>query len=186
MLTSLLSMSLILSIDSFGVGITYSIRNIKIGIKSKLVLFCTTFFITFLSISIGIMLFNFLPQFLPNMLGSFLLVFMGIWIIFSDILKDPSLSDVDKSQSIDSKEAISLGFAMSADSLICGISYSMLSGFSTVFPVLVSVFQILFLSVGELLGKKIKSIVSLPPCIWNIISGTLLIIFGMLKLFKNI
>ena len=182
MLINLLAFAITLSIDSFGVGLTYGIRNIKIGIKPKLVLFCISFFITLISVSIGIFIFNFMPNWLPQILGSILLVFMGLWIIFANILKDPSLSDADNSQTIDSKEAISLGLAMSADSLICGVSFSMISGFSLIFPILTAVFQLLFLSVGIILGKKIKSIKFFSPTIWNRISVILLILFGISKL----
>ena len=191
MLSSLILFAITLSIDSLGVGITYGIRNIKVGTYEKLILFTMSFIIVLFSSSIGLIFLNFLPESFSNILGGFSLALMGIWIIWQtlkedtgvvEILKDPSLSDFDGSQTIDSKEAIYLGFAMSADSLICGIGLSMMSNFSMLFPILVATFQLLFLSSGIVLGKKIKSISSFSPAIWSRIAGILLILLSIIKI----
>lgn len=51
------------------------------------------------------------------------------------------------------------------------------------FPVFVAGFQLIFLSLGSFLGKKIVSTIKLPKNIWSIISGILLILIGIYKLF---
>lgn len=191
MLINLLIFAITLSIDSLGVGITYGIRNIKIALKSILILLLISFTLTLLSISIGLALFKYLPVWFPNLLGCLLLTFMGIWIFvksfkqgngITDILNNPTLSDYDDSKSIDGKESLSLGLAMSTDSLICGVGLSMVNSFSLLFPFLVAIFQIAFLSLGMILGKKIKSTSSLSPTIWSKVSGIILILFGIVKL----
>lgn len=109
---------------------------------------------------------------------SFFIKFLGITI---KIIKDPVNSDLDKSNKIDSKEALFLGLALSIDSICIGIGSSIIGINNLLFPFMISFFQILFLSLGSLLGKKINKICNLPQNIWSITSGILLIILGILK-----
>ena len=109
---------------------------------------------------------------------SFFIKFLGITI---KIIKDPVNSDLDKSNKIDSKEALFLGLALSLDSICIGIGSSIIGINNLIFPFIISFCQILFLSIGSLLGKKINKICNLPQNIWSITSGVLLIILGILK-----
>lgn len=99
------------------------------------------------------------------------------------IIKDPIYSDLDGSCSIDIKEAIFLGLALSSDSIGTGIGFSMLGATSFLFPVLAATFQLAFLSIGNCIGKRISSITKLPSSFWNILSGSILIIVSLLKWF---
>ena len=110
---------------------------------------------------------------------SFFIKCLGITI---KIIKNPSSSDLDKSNVIDSKEALFLGLALSLDSLCIGIGFSMLNTFSMIFPVLTSCFQLFFLSLGNYCGKKLYSFSKLPDNIWSTISGILLIMIGFCKI----
>lgn len=83
---------------------------------------------------------------------SFFIDFLGITI---KIIKNPTSSDLDASNSIDGKEALFLGFALSLDCFCIGSCASVLGINSFVFPLLISVFQLVFLSTGNLLRKKI-------------------------------
>lgn len=106
----------------------------------------------------------------------FFIKFLGITI---QIIRDPISSDLDNSHKIDSKEAIYLGIALSLDSVCIGIGGSILGLGSILFPFLVATFQIIFLTFGRFLGKKILKISTLSPSIWNKISGILLISIGI-------
>ena len=109
----------------------------------------------------------------------FFIKFLGITI---QIIKDPSYSDLDKSNKIDGKEAMYLGIALSLDSIGIGIGSSIMTSNLFLFPLLASIFQLLFLSVGSFLGKKIRDISNIPQNIWSIISGALLIFIGFSKI----
>ena len=109
---------------------------------------------------------------------SFFIKFLGITI---KIIKDPVSSDFDKSNKIDSKEALFLCFALSIDSLCVGIGGSIVGINTYVFPFLVGFFQLFFLKTGNFLGKKLYSFSKLPSNIWSIISGILLITLGIIK-----
>ncbi len=110
---------------------------------------------------------------------SFFIKFLGITI---KIIKNPISSDFDYSNSIDSKEALFLGLALSLDSFCIGVGGSIIGISSMLFPLLIASFQLLFLSVGNFLGRKLNKLSHLPDNIWSIISGFLLIIIGLIKL----
>ena len=110
---------------------------------------------------------------------SFFIKCLGITI---KIIKNPTSSDFDKSNVIDSKEALFLGLALSLDSFCIGIGFSMINTFSIIFPLLTSCFQLFFLSLGIYCGKKLYSFSKLPDNIWSTISGIFLIIIGFCKM----
>ena len=219
MLLNCLFLAISSSIDSLGIGITYGIKNTKITIGAKSILFFISFFISIISIYFGNLLKYIFPDFLIHYLGSFLLILMGLFMCFQSvkvskqeykiendknlkisdtekiysffikclgitikIIKNPSSSDLDKSNVIDSKEALFLGLALSLDSFCIGIGFSMLNTFSIIFPLFTSCFQLFFLSLGNYCGKKLYSFSRLPDNIWSTISGILLIIIGFCKM----
>ena len=219
MLLNCLFLAISSSIDSLGIGITYGIKNTKITIGAKSILFFISFIISIISIYFGNLLKFIFPDFLIHYLGAFLLILMGLFMCFQSlkkskrddivknsknlemsdtekiysffikclgitikIIKNPSSSDLDKSNVIDSKEALFLGLALSLDSLCIGIGFSMLNTFSMIFPVLTSCFQLFFLSLGNYCGKKLYSFSKLPDNIWSTISGILLIMIGFCKI----
>ena len=218
MLLNCLFLAISSSIDSLGIGITYGIKNTKITIGAKSILFFISFIISIISIYFGNLLKFIFPDFLIHYLGAFLLILMGLFMCFQSlkkskrddivknnknlemsdtekiysffikclgitikIIKNPSSSDLDKSNIIDSKEALFLGLALSLDSFCIGIGFSMLNTFSIIFPLLTSCFQLFFLSLGNYCGKKLYSFSKLPDNIWSTISGMLLIIIGFCK-----
>ena len=168
MLLNCLFLAISSSIDSLGIGITYGIKNTKITLFAKFILFLVAFTISTISIYFGNILKYFLPDFIIDYLGSFILIFMGFFMCFqalrnnkkdckisSDtnlndtekiysffikclgitikIIKNPTSSDLDKSNTIDSKEALFLGLALSLDSFCIGIGFSMINTFSIYF-----------------------------------------------------
>lgn len=219
MLLNCLFLAISSSIDSLGIGITYGIKNTKITMGAKSILFFISFLISIISIYFGNLLKYIFPDFLIHYLGSFLLMLMGLFMCFQSlkvskqeykikdvqnlkisdtekiysffikclgitikIIKNPSSSDFDKSNIIDSKEALFLGLALSLDSFCIGIGFSMINTFSIIFPLLTSCFQLFFLSLGNYCGKKLYSFNKLPDNIWSTISGILLMIIGFCKM----
>lgn len=110
---------------------------------------------------------------------SFFIKFLGITV---KIIKDATSSDLDNSKKIDSKEALFLSIVLSIDSICVGIGGGIIDLNNYIFPILIGVFQLFFLSLGTFLGKKIYKFTNLPNNIWSIISGVLLIFLGILKL----
>lgn len=106
--------------------------------------------------------------------------FLGITI---QIIRNPISSDLDGSKRIDVKEALYIGICLSIDSFCVGICGSIIGYSSFLFPIFVATFQLVFLSVGRLLGEKISSITKIPENIWNVLSGVLLICIGISRFF---
>lgn len=182
------------SIDSLGIGITYGIKNTKILLIGKIILFIISITITYLSIYLGNFIQTIFPNFLTILIGNYILIFMGIYICFealksknnfSNIFNDPISSDLDNSKIIDPKESLFLAIALSLDSFCIGIGGSITEINLNLFPILVSMFQLVFLSIGTHLGIHINKFYKFPQNICSIISGLLLISIGILKLVLN-
>lgn len=172
--TILLALSV--SIDSLGIGITYGIRNTKITFASKIVLFIVSIFFTLCSFFLGKYINSILSGFLTRIISSCILIILGI-IIFIN----PIPFDFDGSKAIDTREAFFLGTCLSLDSVCVGIGSS-IGGLSNLyFPLLVACFQLIFLSLGFLFGKRIVKNSDISDKVWNIISGGIIVAFGIMK-----
>ena len=212
MLFSIILLSLSTSIDSFGIGITYGLRNLKITKFAKFVLFVISICITYFAIFIGRNLGLILSPIMSKLIGAFILIIIGqifkkndnkiprklqndqntdkkfykLFIRFLGItihiIKDPISSDLDSSCVIDTKEALYLGFSLSLDSFCIGLGISILGYALIVFPILVALFQLIFLSIGTSIGKHICKKSNIPDNIWNLISAILLITIGISRL----
>lgn len=208
MLISSLFLALSSSIDSLGIGITYGIKNTKISYMGKVVLFVISFSISILSVWFGDMIKNIFSDFTTKLIGGIILISMGFFVCFQaihknkpsnkkdekiyslfidflgitiKIIKNPTSSDLDASNSIDSKEALFLGVALSLDCFCIGTCGSMIGISSLLFPLFISVFQLVFLSCGNFLGKKLHQLSNLPDNIWSIFSGVLLVLIGVFR-----
>ncbi len=210
-----LFLALSLSIDSIGIGITYGLRNTYIPLLSKLILFLISVIFTTIALLLGNLITYILPDNIANYIGSFILVFIGFWILFQifhsskndnvnleninkdkiytlfikflgitiQIIKHPNSSDFDNSKIIDFREAFFLGIALSIDSISVSIGSGITGMNSFLFPLLVATFHIAFLFLGSFLGKKISGINLIPDYICNVISGVLLVLIGVSRLF---
>ena len=208
--TSLL-LSIAVSIDALGIGITYGIRNTKISNISKYVLFFIFFIVAVLSTYFGSLLNNLFSPFVSNFIGFIILVFMGLWIIYTTItpkklnkskpknkkydfilkplgititiIKDPILSDLDNSNNISPKEAFYLAIALSLDVFSVGLGAGVSGITSLIFPLLSASFQVLFISLGSMFGKYIYNRFKISEKFWNVLSAIILIVIGFSRIF---
>lgn len=175
------------SLDSLGIGVTYGIKKTKISNISKFILFAISCLISFASILLGDFLTNIFSVFISNLISGCVLIFIGFTMILKSIFDSKNFEnnyyDFNNSNLIDPKEAVALGLALSLDSFGIGVSYSLTTSNCFIFPFLIGIFQIIFLSLGSFLGKKINNISNLPDFICSIVSGILLILFGIFRLY---
>lgn len=165
MLSSII-LALSVSLDSFGIGITYGVKNAKIHFVSKLILALMSICFTSASFFIGNFLNNiFYLENLAEIISASIFIIIGIFVII-----DPIPFDFNHSNGIDVKEAFVLGLALSLDSLFIGISSSIGGFYNFYFPFLVASFQLMFLSFGSFLGKKIVSNFKVPDKALNLVS----------------
>lgn len=208
MLLYIVMLSLSLSIDAFGIGISLGLRSIKFSFIPMAATAVLSFLVTLFAVLFGRTASAFLPLSYIPLISSFMLIFIGIWIIFQaikketpkkevsnnsihtfiikslgitvNIIRTPVSCDIDGSKNIDLKEALYLGTALSLDSFGAGFASGMSEIFSPLIPVFSATGQILFITLGILCGKHLKSFKK--DNLFSIISGIIIIIIGIFKL----
>jgi len=204
-LLSIFLFALALSLDGFGMGLSYGLRKIKIVFSSLLIICLSSAMAIIVSMLFGEMLGSFLSERTASFLGACILIIVGIWIslqnyflnlvgphiysldvpqlgIVINILKEPVQADLNRSGEIDFKEAFLLGFALAMDALGAGFGAA-LAGYSFLWtPLMVAVIEFIMINAGVLLGKKLcfsdlqKGITLIP--------GGMIIILGLTKLIR--
>ncbi|MDA8226749.1 MAG: sporulation membrane protein YtaF [Desulfitobacterium hafniense] len=194
------------SLDNLGVGISYGIQNINIGILSNLIIAIICFSFSMFGIVFGKWVSTFFPGILPVLLGAFILFVIGIRIVLlakprkrtdSEIgenshnigkvnLQKPESFDANKNKNIELGEAMLLGIALSANALTNGLSAG-LFGFS---PLAISVMASIgsFVSVwsGVTLGRKVVNIRIGSFTIGQfstMLSGVIILLIGLKNIF---
>ncbi|CAM3930667.1 sporulation membrane protein YtaF [Cohnella lubricantis] len=138
------------SIDNLGVGISYGIRGIRIGLLSNLVMAVVCFICSEAGIRFGGWLSAVLPGVMPVAIGAFMLTIIGFRIILMAIprtppsgqaegakrrkagnrlermLQNPETADFDRSGEIGIGEAVVLGIALSANAITNGLGAGLL------------------------------------------------------------
>ncbi len=206
MLESLL-LVLSLCIDAIAASFAYGTNKIKIPFTSgALMSIISTIFLVF-SLLLGSWIKTFLPINLTSFISFSLLLILGISTLFEGLLKnflnkkaentnhiefkifdfklilnvyaDATKADLDHSKSLNTKEAIYLGIALSLDSIVVGLGFGLTS---------INLFQIVPLSLilnslaifsGALLGKKFADSLAVDIS-W--LSGLILIILAIINI----
>ena len=171
-----------LSADAVVFGLSFGMKDIKIPLYS-LFLMTAVGFLT-VGLLLGEIVFSLVP--IGESLGAFILVGLGIWLICDsddgakDVINHPEKIDIDNSRIIEPVEAIITGFALSVDSVSVCLGYGASGKNSVVLPILVTLFQIIFLYGGIIMSKKIR-LKTRVNCI-TLISGLIIMIIGLYKL----
>ena len=182
MILNCIILALSASIDSLGIGITYGIKNTKIKILSNFILFTISFCTTCGSIFLGHYISVLFSPMFSKTLGSSFLIILGIYTIYK-VLNSCSVNyDIDDSNSIDKKEAIFLGLALSVDSVCVGIGCGIIGINDLILPILIATFQLIFLNSGNLVAKKIIKEIKIPEQTLSICSGIVLIFVGIMRI----
>jgi putative sporulation protein YtaF len=101
--------------------------------------------------------------------------------IVIQVLKRPTLGDLDHSGSISMKEAILIGFALSMDAFGAGISASILGYSPLILALLVCILNIVFIGLGLKAGNLLSKTKAVKKA--TVIPGTILICLGITKMF---
>jgi putative Mn2+ efflux pump MntP len=78
---SLLVLAFAVSLDGFGVGVTYGLRRIRIPLLSVLIIACCSGLIIYLSMQVGGWLTGFLSEFVARLIGACVLILIGGWAL---------------------------------------------------------------------------------------------------------
>lgn len=211
MYIAILLFAVSMSIDALGVGTTYGLKKIKIGVFPKLLMSLLSFLYSGTAMWLGGLFAEFLPKNIGSLASGLMLGGIGIYTFYNairscykktnetiqkpqipkkqrvlhrfikplgisvTIIKHPTAADFDHSRSIDWKESLYVGLALSFDAIGAGIGYSLNGETSWLLPVLVGLFQFLFLSIGCVLGKKINQLPWLNPKIPAFLPGIIML-----------
>lgn len=188
---NLLSIVIAVSLDGFGVGITYGMRKIRITLGGLFMIMCCSGVIVVTSMTIGHIIRNIISPTITTMIGSFILIALGVFVFVSialpistkkrknkallteksrlhhlkTIMSDPTKADKDKSGIISTSEAFILGTALALDAFAAGLGASMLGYNPIITALLIATMSGLFLSSGIKLGNllsKNKTLAKLP------------------------
>lgn len=204
----LLLLSISLSIDAFTIGTSCALGGIKASWKSRLIICAISVIIMGASVLCGETMARLISQDAAKYIGCGMLCILGIYIILGsirknkkskkkrnitlalkplgitiNIIREPSTCDIDKSNTIDSKEACYIGTALSIDSVGAGVSMGV-SGASAVSAAgLCGICQLIFLCAGLFLGRKLRGIERISQKTLTRISGIIIIAIAVIKLF---
>lgn len=214
MLFQLIFLALALSVDSFGIGVSYGVRKISLSPVSILIISLMSLGFSTISVFFGNLISIIFSEKITSFISIVILILMGLFIIkkgvesedenkikelkiksnkkiFSlfikslgitiSVIKTPSSCDLDNSKIIEHKEAFYLGTALSIDCIGVGIAVSSFNSYSFLFPILIVIFQIIFLNTGVFIGKKLN-LKKLNESSLSIISGIILILIGGLRI----
>jgi len=104
---------------------------------------------------------------------------LGITI---QVIRNPIEVDLDKSGTIDLRESILLGFALSLDAIGVGIGSALAGCQSILIPFAVGLFQLIFLYTGLFIGNRITAYNRINKKIISIAPGILLMALGISRL----
>jgi len=231
---SLMLLALAVSLDGFGVGVTYGLRKIRIPFLSVAIICCVSGLIILLSMQIGVWMSGFVHPNVAKDIGAFILMGIGVWALYQlfmqkkdedpgldsndgeesvsaagrseaseappvavtakeivyielkrfglviQILRKPSIADMDRSGNISAYEATLLGLALSLDAFGAGIGAALI-GFT---PWLTA--AVITLSSGIFLGFGLRIGFRYAEMKWvrrlSVLPGFVLIVMGIMKL----
>ncbi len=201
MILSSLLFSLSFNLDNIVIGAAYGIKKIKIGPAANLIIAVITSVGTYLSMSLGTYISNFLPISTANTIGSLSVVILGLYFLIQSIvkladktkpkelaLKDVSdmmeyaqESDRNKNGKIDFKEACAVAVGLMLNNLGTGIAASITKvnvPLTIIATFALSLVTVLF---GEMIGTRAlgKVLGKYAP----LFSGLLLIALGVFEYF---
>lgn len=206
----LIILSVALSIDGFGVGVTLGMRNMKIPFKSIVVIStCSA-----ISLGVAMLIGQFIGQHISpsaaEKTGGIILILLGVWLVFQffkkdketadirtkekmifnfefksfgvviNILQKPTDVDFDQSGTINGIEALVLGVALSLDAFGAGIGAAMIGISPVILALAIGSMSSIFIWSGLHSGRLLAK----SKLVQNLsfLPGVLLIIIGILKL----
>lgn len=192
------------SLDGFGVGVTYGIRKIHVPLHALSIIMLCSGLVVLFSMTMGSMFSAFISPQLAKILGGCILISLGIFSLyrmiqskvissddhqktdrkkhrFKTVLTNPNQADLDASGVISTNEALLLGIALALDAFGAGLGASIIGYSPLLTTVLISCMSGLFvysgLKTGLMLSKNkhLQQMSFIPPL--------LLIVLGIYNIF---
>lgn len=204
----LVILSIALSMDGFGVGVTLGMRGMKLPFKSIVVISICSAISLGIAMLIGEFISQHISQGAAEKTGGVILILLGIWLVVQffkketietqstekmifnfeikslgvviHILQKPTDVDFDKSGTINGVEALVLGVALSLDAFGAGIGAAMIGISPVILAVAIGCMSSVFIWSGLQSGRVLSKSKLVKQLAF--LPGMLLIMIGMFKL----
>jgi len=159
------------NLDNLIIGVSYGIKKIRIPFLSNFLIAVMAFAGTFLSMLCGERITQWLPVGLANAVGSVMIIVIGLIGLIKYLcsrkrgtqhnvqwpINEPEKYDKNSDKTLELKETVSLGIALTVNNIGLGVGASMsgLSVFGT--AVMSSVFCMGLMLLGNYIGKRCAS-----------------------------
>jgi putative sporulation protein YtaF len=201
-------LALSLNLDSFGIGITYGMKKIKVPFSSLLMINLISILFFTAAYGMGFLLLRFIHIAHAKILSAAIIIFLGIVFyiqayldckyppeasektittipikvfgIVINIIRDPSSGDRDHSGVIDIKEAIYIGTALAIDAFAVGLAVCIANLHMISFITTAFISNLTFFGIGNYLGIKLVRISKQHTL--KYLSAIILIFLGLLRL----
>lgn len=185
------------NLDNLGISVSYGLKSTRIPFISNTAIAVISMIFAYLSITVGEYISGFISLTIANYIGGLIIIFLGGKCIVEafqpkvspkpvkadsnfNVIKQPSLADVNEDKVISLKESILLGLALALNCLAMGLG----AGITGVSPILttisIGVFSVISISLGTKLGIKICD--NRVGKYSNIVAGIILILIGVYEI----
>ncbi|ALX50301.1 hypothetical protein AOX59_17980 [Lentibacillus amyloliquefaciens] len=180
------------SIDGFGVGMSYGVRRVHVPLVALVVIMLCSGLVVYLAMTIGNVLKTFITPAIADNIGGGIILVIGVyclynvlrskketigsfsadqetWDQFKAVMKEPQQADLDQSGSISLSEAFLLGAALAIDAFGAGLGAAMLSYSPIVTALSIALMSGLLVFFGVRMGhflstkKWTQQLTLLPP-----------------------
>ncbi len=183
MLWNVIVISISLSIDALGIGISYRLKGVDITFPAKITIGFVSVLVMWVSLYLGKLMLHIFPMDVARIIGCSILGLMGLSFIRSALFgKENTTYDFNKSKKIELWEAVVLGFALSIDSVSAGIAAVSMGLGNNWIPLCVGLMQVMFLYMADILITKTKIISHINKKLCGTCSGILLLIIASMRL----
>ncbi|GIO30571.1 MULTISPECIES: sporulation membrane protein YtaF [Paenibacillus] len=192
---SSVSIALASNLDNAGVGAAYGVRNIKIPFYASAVIAFMGFLLTLIGGLSGQVIALWIPPEICNIIGMVILVAIGLWVmlqpflerkkpkketppgLIKEILKNPEAADFNQSKTVDFKESVILGIALSINNLAGGFDAGITNINIWETSIFSGLFSLICIGVCSMAGRKIAGERLGRSASW--IAGAILIAIGL-------
>ena len=169
-----------LSVDAFAAGFVYGVSKIKVPFVSVLIVTGVSCVMLAVSLLAGNLVSSLIPENLTRHFSFLLLFVLGLVKVFDRSSHDEAeAADKNKDAFVSPAEALTLGAALSIDSLAAGVGAGIKTASIPSAFLLSCLVGVLAIVLGSRLGRAISSYFRSNLC-W--VSGVLLIILAFMKL----
>lgn len=203
--TGLLFLVIAVSLDGFGVGITYGVRSIRVPLPALIIIMAISGTVVLASMTIGTMLSSVISPDAASVFGASILIFLGLFSlfniirsrrqsignpmkkqkklrVFNKVIKTPMHADIDQSGAISAQEAIFLGIALALDAFGAGLGAAIIGYDPLLTALLIAVMSGLFVYSGIKLGMVLANFKKIQE--FTFIAPILLIALGIFNMFR--